>query len=202
VWYKTMSPDNSARGQFPAHLIEEVYNLEDALVVASFLNSFLRHADCVKVANLAQIVNVIAPILTRGDDLLIQSIFHPIEMFAKRRGGVALRAAIDGPAYSSVYGEAAEVDCGAIHDGERLHLFATNRHLEEPAPVRVALADRRLTRLVDAELLGGTDPKAANSFEQPHVVHSKPFDQVRIDDRGVQLIIPALSFVAATFALE
>ena len=203
VWYKTMRPDQlSAQGKFPAHLIEEVYNLEDALVVAGFLHSFLRHADCVKVANLAQIVNVIAPLLTRADDLLIQSIFYPVEMFAKRRGGVALRTAVDGPTYSSVYGEAAEVDCSAIHDGERLHLLVTNRHLEEPAPVRVALADRRVARLVDAEVLGGTDPKAANSFEHPQVVCSEPFERARIADGGAQLIIPPLSFVAATFALD
>jgi alpha-N-arabinofuranosidase len=203
VWYKTFSIEGtSAHGEFPAHLIEEVYNLEDALVVTGFLHSFIRHADCVKVANLAQIVNVIAPILTRGDELLIQSIFYPLEMFAKRRGGVALRPAIDGPTYSSVYGAAAEVDCSAIHDGERLHLFATNRHLDEPAALRVALADRRLTHLVDAEVLGGPDPKAANSFEQPHVVRSEPFDATRIDERGAQLTIPPLSFVAATFTLD
>jgi alpha-N-arabinofuranosidase len=202
VWYKTMSPDNSAQGQFPAHLIEEVYNLEDALVVAAFLHSFLRHADSVTVANLAQIVNVIAPILTRGDDLLIQSIFYPIEMFAKRGGGVALRCAIDGPAYNSVYGEVTEVDCSAIHDGDRLHLFATNRHLDQSAAVQLVLADRRVTRLADAEVLGGTDPKAANSFERPCVVYGEPFDQARIDARGVQLTIPPLSFVAATFALD
>ena len=202
VWYKTMDPDKlGAQGKFPAHLIEEVYTLEDALVVAGFLNSFVRHADCVKVANLAQIVNVIAPLLTRGDELLVQSIFYPLEMFARRRHGVALRTAIDGPTYSSAYGEAAEVDCSAIHDGDRLHVFATNRHLDEPAAVRLDLADRRFTRLVDAEVLGGSDPKAANSFEQPHAVDSQPFDQVRIDDRGAQLTIPPLSFVAATFCL-
>ena len=203
VWYKTQTPDNlSARGVFPAHLIEEVYTLEDALVVAGFLNSFVRHADCVKVANLAQIVNVIAPILTRGDDLLIQSIFYPIEMFAPRRRGVALRTSVDGPTYDSVYGTATAVDCSAIHDGNRLHLFATNRHLDEAAPVRVALADRRIARVVDAEVLGGTDAKAANSFEHPHVVRSAPFDQVNIDASGAQLRVPPLSFVAVTFALE
>jgi alpha-N-arabinofuranosidase len=203
VWYKTQTPDNlSARGVFPAHLIEEVFTLEDALVVAGFLNSFVRHADCVKVANLAQIVNVIAPILTRGDDLLIQSIFYPIEMFAPRRRGVALRTSVDGPTYDSVYGTATAVDCSAIHDGNRLHLFATNRHLDGAAPVRVALADRRIARVVDAEVLGGTDAKAANSFEHPHVVRSAPFDQVNIDASGAQLRLPPLSFVAVTFALE
>ncbi len=84
VWYKDMQMDG--QGQFAPHLIEEVYNLEDALVAAGFLNCFIRHADSVRLANLAQIANVIAPVLTRGDELLIQSIFYPFEMISKRRG--------------------------------------------------------------------------------------------------------------------
>jgi len=73
VWYKARSSDG--QGKFAPHLIEEVYNLEDALVVAGFLNSFIRHADVLKIANIAQIVNVIAPILTDGDKMLLQSTF-------------------------------------------------------------------------------------------------------------------------------
>ena len=66
VWYRKRSGDDvDGRGKFAPHLVEEEYNLEDALVAAGFLNSFIRHADSVKIANIAQIVNVIAPILTR-----------------------------------------------------------------------------------------------------------------------------------------
>ncbi|RME57948.1 MAG: alpha-N-arabinofuranosidase, partial [Caldilineae bacterium] len=57
VWYRTHQPE----------MLEEVYNLEDALVVAMHFNAFLRHADTVKMANIAQIVNVIAPIMTKPD---------------------------------------------------------------------------------------------------------------------------------------
>jgi alpha-N-arabinofuranosidase len=89
VWYKNMQIDGE--GKRAPHLMEEVYNLEDALVVAGFLNSFIRHADAVKIANLAQIVNVIAPILTRGDDLLIQPTYYPFKMFSDRREGMACR---------------------------------------------------------------------------------------------------------------
>jgi alpha-N-arabinofuranosidase len=203
VWYKTFRLEGtSAGGTFPAHLIEEVYNLEDALVVAGFLHSFVRHADCVKVANLAQIVNVIAPILTRGDDLLIQSIFYPIEMFAKRRTGMALRPAVDGPAYcSSTYGEVKEIDCSAILDGNRLHVFATNRNIEEPAAVRVALADRQVVRLLDAEVLSAAGPQVANTFEHPDTVTNASFNDVAIDERGAHFRMPPLSFVAATVEL-
>jgi len=204
VWYKTFSIEGtSAHGEFPAHLIEEVYNLEDALVVTGFLHSFIRHADCVKVANLAQIVNVIAPILTRGDDMLIQSIFYPLEMFATRRRGVALRATVDGPRYlSASYGEADEIDCSAILDGDQLHVFATNRHLDEPATVTIAVADRKITRGVDADILTGPDAKAENSFEFPTVIQSVPLDGVAIDDGVARVAMPPLSFAATTFELQ
>ena len=97
VWYKDFEIDGHEK--FAPHLIEEIYNLEDALVVAGFLNSFIRHADVVKIANLAQVVNVIAPLVTQGDDLLVQSIYHPFQMVSRRRHGVSLRTVIDGPTY-------------------------------------------------------------------------------------------------------
>ncbi len=116
VWYKNQQMDGE--GKQAPHLIEEVYNLEDALVAAGFLNSFIRHAGVVKIANIAQIVNVIAPILTRGDEMLIQSIFYPFEMFSKRRAGISLQPIVNGPKYvGATNGEAAYVDTSAILDG-------------------------------------------------------------------------------------
>ena len=85
VWYKDREIDGS--WTHAPHLIEEVYNLEDALVCAQFLNSFIRHADTVKIACIAQIVNVIAPILTRPDGLLIQSIYYPLQLFSQHARG-------------------------------------------------------------------------------------------------------------------
>ncbi len=199
VWYKTLDIGGaSAKGEFPAHLIEEVYNLEDALVVAGFLQSFVRHADCVKIANLAQIVNVIAPILTRGDDLLLQSIFYAFEMFADRRRGVALRAAVDGPRYRSSYGEVDEIDCSAILDDNHVHVFATNRHLDDAAALRVAVADRSIVRAVQAQVLTGPNAKAANSFAAPDVIRSAPLGGVATDRSMARWTLPPLSFAAVT----
>jgi alpha-N-arabinofuranosidase len=102
VWYRTqIDVPVNAHGKFAQHLVEEEYNLEDALVVAGFLNSFIRHADSVKIANLAQIVNVIAPITTRGDQLLQQSIYYPLVLYAQRREGIALTPVVKGPGYES-----------------------------------------------------------------------------------------------------
>ena len=106
------------------------------LVVAGFLNSFIRHADVLKIANIAQIVNVIAPMLTAGNELLIQSIYYPMVMYARRRTGMSLRPALQGPLYeSATNGPVHYIDTSAILDGSRLHIFVTNRSLDEAATV-------------------------------------------------------------------
>ena len=200
VWYKNRQMDGE--GKLAPHLIEEVYNLEDALVAAGFLNSFIRHADVLKIANIAQIANVIAPILTRGDDLLIQSIFYPFEMFAKRRDGVALRALVQGPEYEGkANGRAPYLDVSAILGAGEVHLFASNRSMDSAAPVQVSLADRNIAGLASAELLTGPNAQAANSFEQPDAVCARPFADVRIADGRASFELPPLSVAALTLRL-
>jgi len=204
VWYRTMSSLGQKReASFAPPLIEEVYNLEDALVVAGFLNSFIRHADCVKIANLAQITNVIAPILTRGDDMLIQSIFYPFEMFSKRRRGVSLRCLVEGPRYQGQRnGEVDTIDCSAIADGSELKIFATNRDLSQEAELSVELADGGVRRLVSAELVTGPDAKAANSYENPDAICCQPFDAVKISRGKARLALPPLSILAMTLEVD
>jgi alpha-N-arabinofuranosidase len=200
VWYKNMEMDGE--GQAAPHLLEEVYNLEDALVVAGFLNSFIRHADVVKIANIAQIVNVIAPVLTRGEEMLIQSICYPFEIFSRRRAGVSLRPALAGPVYEgATNGRVNVIDASAILAGGELHVFAVNRSLDEPALVRVEVADRSIAALIDAELLTGPGPKAANSFERPDLVKPRPLDGVRIAAGRAEMEMPPLSLVAMTLRL-
>ena len=204
VWYRARGGTHSdGQGRFAPPLIEERYNLEDALVLAMFLMSFIRHADCVKIANLAQLVNVIAPLLTRGDDLLRQSIFHAFRMISTRRDGIALRAAIDGPSYvSERYGEAKYLDQAAILDAQELHVFAINRALNQPMELVIDLADCDIKQVANAEILCADDLKAENTFERPDVVRAEPFDAWRIDGTGrASTSLPPHSLVATTFAL-
>lgn len=197
VWYKNMEMDG--RGKFAPHLIEEIYNLEDALVVAGFLNSFIRHADVVKIANLAQIVNVIAPLQTRGNDLLVQSIFYPFEMYSRRREGLALQVVTIGPEYTSkTYGTVSVVDSSAILNGEFLHVFATNRSLDQSMRVEVKLADGHISALDNGELLTGPSPQAANTFEQPETIRPQAFTALEIADGQAAFELPPLSLVALT----
>jgi len=203
VWYKTFNREGmDPGGEFPRHLIEEIYNLEDALVAAGFLNSFIRHADCVKIANIAQIVNVIAPILTRGDETLIQSIYHPFAMFSKRREGIALRTAVEGPGYQgSRHGQVHYLDCSAILDGGRLKVFLTNRSQDEEMDLTIEVADRSIAASESAELLTGPDAKAANSFDAPDVIRPEGFEDIEVREGRARASLPPLSLLAATLEL-
>jgi alpha-N-arabinofuranosidase len=202
VWYKTMSGENmNGAGVFAPPLIEEVYNLEDALVVAGFLQSFVRHADVLKIANLAQVVNVIAPILTRKNGLLVQSIYWPFAMMSSRREGTSLRTLVDGPGYPSPsHGMATHVDASAILDGNRLHVFLTNRD-DQQAEVQLCPADRGIDEIAGAEILTGPDPKAGNDWDAPEAVRAEPFGDFAASAGKVTLRLPAMSFAAATFRL-
>ena len=203
VWYRERTPGRrDPVAAHPQHLLEEVYNLEDALAVAAFLHSFVRHADSVKIANIAQIVNVIAPVLTRGDDCLLQSIYYPFRMFSGRRGGTALRAVVHGPRYTgATNGEAAYVDASAILDGDRLKVFATNRSPDEEAALTVELSDAAISALESAELLTGPDAKSANTFDKPELIQSVDLSDVVLRDGRALLALPPLSLVAMTLEL-
>lgn len=197
VWYKDFEMDG--QGQVAPPILEEVYNLEDALVVAGFLNSFIRHADVVKIANLAQIVNVIAPLVTRGDELLVQSIYHPFHMMTRRRKGTALQVQVHGPTYPTrAHGPVEVIDASAIVDDGALHVFVVNRSIDAHAPVTIDVAGQVLTGLAEAELLTGRDPKIANTFEAPTAVAPVAFDDVAFDGATASFELPPLSFAALT----
>jgi alpha-N-arabinofuranosidase len=204
VWYRTHSTEHTnGSGKFAPPLIEEHYNLEDALVVAGFLNSFIRHAEIVKIANIAQIVNVIAPILTRGDDMLLQTIFYPIAMYSQRREGVALQPVVKGPGYESAsYGYVNDIDTSAILGDGVLNVFVINRNMEETAQVEIQHPGGEITAVESAEIVTGDNPNDCNTYEQPNLIMSRPFSAAIIQDSTAGLEIPPLSVVAVTLRVK
>jgi alpha-N-arabinofuranosidase len=179
--------------------MEEVYNLEDALVVASFLMSFIRHADSVKIANLAQIVNVIAPILTEGDTMVLQTSYHAFRMISQRKTGVALKASQRGPSVeTSTYGDVPVIDSAVIldRDRSRLHLFAMNRDIDQASEIRLQMPGYSPV-LESAEILHG-ELSATNTFSDPTRIRAEPFDGWA----GNTVELPPHSFVVSTFALD
>ena len=96
VWYRARGSGEFATGRTR---LEEIYNFEDALAMGMFLNAFIRHADVVTMANLAQLVNVIAPIFTNEKGLFLQTIYFPLAEYAKQKGSQALDVWVSSPTY-------------------------------------------------------------------------------------------------------
>jgi len=204
VWYRTQNAESvNGHGKFAQHLVEEEYNLEDALVVAGFLNSFIRHADVVKIANLAQIVNVIAPILTRGDQILLQSIYYPLVLYAQRREGVALQAVVRGPGYESKnYGFVHTIDASAILGKDVLHIFLINRSIPSPATVEISPAGIRLKSVQSAEVVTGPSAAACNTFDQPDAILNQKLGNIKLTDQGATIQLPPLCVAAISFDID
>ncbi|RCK70639.1 alpha-L-arabinofuranosidase [Desertihabitans brevis] len=124
-------------------LIEDTYNVTDAVVVGTLLNSLLRHGDRVTVANQAQLVNVIAPIRSEeGGPAWRQTIFHPFAQTARLARGQIMRTAVTSDRHhSDRFGDVDTVDVACTWDEGtgRLALFLANRGLEEASDVEVVL---------------------------------------------------------------
>jgi alpha-N-arabinofuranosidase len=202
VWYKNMERDG-AWGVAP-HLLEEVYNLEDALVCAQYLSAFVRQADLVKIACIAQIVNVIAPILTRPAGLLIQSTYHPFRLFSEHAVGRSLLPVVEAPSYvAGARGEVPVLDVSASHDGEsgQAGVFIVNRSLTDDVEIDLRFADAAIDRVLGVDVLTGDGPKARNTWERPDVV--RPIaGAATVIDGSVRLVAPSLGLTVLRVVVE
>jgi alpha-L-arabinofuranosidase len=173
VWYRarTGAAVNGARQSAP-HLLEEIYNLEDALLVGGLLNTLIRKADRVKLACLAQLVNVIAPIMTNSNGLLRQTTYFPYSWAIEFARGETLDLLVESPTYEVArLGAAQYVDvAGTIHkESGKLAFFLLNRDLANSREVEI-IWEGSSPRAADALVLTGTDLKASNTFESPNRV--------------------------------
>jgi alpha-N-arabinofuranosidase len=160
VWYRARG--DSERGR---RILEEKYNLEDALVVATFLNTFLNNSQIVKMANMAQLVNVIAPIFTDKNGLYLQTIYYPLQLFANNSFGHALDLVVEAPTYQSKkFGSVPYVDVSAAKDGDTLVLNVVNRHRDQPIDVDFESEGSKFSDSFTVSEVNGPDIKAENTF--------------------------------------
>ncbi len=170
VWYRARTGDavNGHRQSAP-HLLEEVYNLEDALLVGGLINSLIRKADRVQLACLAQLVNVIAPIMTNANSLLRQTIYYPYRWALEFARGAALELLVESPNYDvSGMGAVNYVDAAGTYQADtgKIAVFLLNRDLAKPHAVEM-IWEGSSPRAGDVVVLTGSDLKASNTFEAP-----------------------------------
>jgi len=205
VWYRTTGGDdvNGHRKQAP-HLLEEVYNLEDALLVGGLLNSLLRHADRVKIACLAQLVNVIAPIMTNESSMFRQTIYYPYSWALQFAKGAVLNLLVESSTYDVAgMDPVPHVDVSGSLDRSdgKLSLFILNRDLSKEREVEAVWEDAAPARPIIASLLTGDDLKAANSFSAPQRVAPQPFTVPAVSGGRTKFRVPARSYTVIQWSL-
>jgi alpha-L-arabinofuranosidase len=199
VWYKG-DPTNGNWTEAP-HLAEESYNLEDALVVAQWLNVFLRKSHVIKVACVAQIVNVISWMLTRTNGLLKQPSYYPFKLVSNYARGQALDVAVKASLLDTrQYDAVPALDVSASYDPETEHgaIFIVNRSLNEPVTTELVWQDGKAVQVDKAWQLAGSDPKAINTWDAPNQLTAIAIAAPVIEKGRATLSIPPLSFTVLT----
>lgn len=164
VWYRARGGSEFATGRTA---LEEKYNYEDALAMGMFFNSFIRHADVVTMANLAQLVNVIAPIFTNPQGLYLQTIYFPIAEYAKQKGTVALDALVESPTYDTNRHKGLKyLDVSVTHHAaaKTLNVNVLNRSERQDIEARIDLVDTRAAGPMEVWELNHSGLKTTHTF--------------------------------------
>jgi alpha-L-arabinofuranosidase len=172
----------------------------DAVVVGSLLICLLKHADRVKAACLAQLVNVIAPIMTEpGGPAWRQTTFFPFAITARLAQGTVLRLAVECPSYeTSEYGSVPLVDAVATIDSDsgEVAVFLVHRSQDAAATVSIDVGSLGRIRLAESLTLADDDPTATNTLEYQERVAPAPNRSVRIEHGVLTVDLAAISWTA------
>ena len=203
VWYHSLEQDRvirEGRSGWPEapRLLEDIYNFEDALQVGCILNTFMRHADVVNIACIAQLVNVIAPIMTEpGGDAWRQTIYYPYFFASVYGRGVSLKLEVRSPVYdAAVANDVPFIDVAGVHNEELgvLTFFAVNRSGEEAAEMEISLAGFEGARVMDHQVMTHVNLQATNTRgNQNEVVPSRGSGAV-VDGSRVTVSLPPYSY--------
>jgi len=186
-------------------LLEDVYTVADAVVVGALLISLLKHADRVRSASLAQLVNVIAPIMTEpGGAAWRQTTFFPFAITSRLARGVALRVRIDAPTVPTArFGAVPRIDAVATYDGEAglAAAFLVNRSVDEETSVVIDLTAFEDAQVAEALTLGGHDPGACNTLDEPDRVTPFANSTAAIVDGRLEIVLPPVSWTAISLTV-
>ncbi len=212
IWYRARAGKaRDGQKKFAPHLLEEVYNLEDALLVGGFLNTLLRQSDRVRVGCLAQIVNVIAPLVTNETSVLRQSIYYPYAWALKYAHGRVLDLQVECETYA-IRAEGLRADfarddqvpyldvVATINPADgRVSVFILNRDLESERELVLDWRDPQPVRVLACETLTGPDLKAFNTFAQPTLVAPRSLEAPK-PGASMTFKLPPRSYTVAHLA--
>lgn len=196
IWYHSNAADQVAKPwQIAPKLLEDHYNFEDALVLGCLLITLLKHADRVKIACLAQLVNVIAPIMTdETGKAWQQTIYFPFAQVSRYGRGQVLKPQVTSETYQTKSGmQVPYLETIAVLNDDELVIFAVNRSMDEAMDFSIAFDDLSISEVIAFSDFSGFDIKAVNNAEtslvQPHLS-----DQFNLSDQTLQAKLAPLSW--------
>jgi alpha-N-arabinofuranosidase len=199
VWYKG-DPVQGSWTEAP-HLAEEFYNLEDALVVAQWLNVFLRKSQVLKIACVAQIVNVISWLHTRTDGLLKHPSYYAFKLVSNHARGEALDVLVKAPQVETKqYDAVSALDVSASYDpgtGQGA-VFIVNRGQKDSVTTDLIWQDGKTVQFGEAWQIAGTDPKQVNTWDASDQLVAQPLTAPSVDASRATVTLPPLSFSVFT----
>ena len=197
VWH-TLGQQAEGDWERAPRLIEDEYTLTDAVVVGNLLISLLRHADRVRMACLAQLVNAIGAIRSEpGGPSWRQTIFHPFALTSRHGRGTVLHTPVAAPEYDTpAFGAVPKADAVAVlsDSGDELTVFAVNRDQRAPLPVVVDLRSLPALRVAHHTYLGDDEPSAANTQDAPDRIVPRAGADTPVHDGVLEMALPPLSW--------
>jgi alpha-L-arabinofuranosidase len=202
VWYHERKNDSERMKNWgwphAPVLLEDIYNFEDVLQVGCILNTFIRRSDLVRLACIAQLVNVIAPIMTApGGPAWKQTIYYPFQ-FASRYGrGTALQLDVQSPSYTAdVAANVSYLDISGVHDHDAgtLTFFAVNRNGSESIDTKISLEGFGTAKSVEHTLIKHDDLEATNTENNPENVKPTIKGGAQLRDNTLSVTLPEYSY--------
>lgn len=209
VWYHSNEQDRKIREEAPwgiaPPILQDLYNFEDALLVGCLLITLIKNSDRVKIACIAQLVNVIAPIMTeKGGSSWRQTTFYPFMQAANFGLGTVLSSVIDCPVYECEGHEAVPyLESVVLHNEEKqeLVIFAVNRSLDEMLDLDVALQGFSVGPELEFSEMCGHDVKRINTRDDGSVKPQKA-NGAKLSDTGLSIALKPLSWNMVRLALK
>lgn len=202
VWFHSNAQDDEITENHPwqhhPKLLEDVYNFEDALMVGLLMITLLKHADRVKMACLAQLVNVIAPIMTdpNGGKAWRQTIYYPFMHASKYGRGIVLVPSVHGTKHATAHhDEVTDVESVSVYNPEKdeLTIFAVNRTLDKNVNMNVDIRSFGDYQLIEHIVLENDDLKAVNSSARENVYPTKS-DASKVDEGALSTVLHPASW--------
>lgn len=210
VWYHNRETDKELMRNRPWEVAppvaEEIYTAADAIAVGSMLLTLLRHADRVRMACIAQVVNVLAPLMTEtGGRMWKQSTWYPLEHASRFGRGEVVYHSGTGPMIDTLrYGPQPAIESIVTRDpaSGTATLFVINRSVDNEIELEVDLRSDAELRVIDAIRLHAANPDLCNTADEPHRVVPIAISDATFDGRHLVTLLPPLSWNVYRFETQ